>query len=137
MNEQGNRFVNEYFTMDCFSYLGNSILRQKKAFSIVPESYMQTCMNEGCVIGSPARGVPGGSKLPDMKDQFEQILSHDDSAWYAQTTEELAEMLGVPLENLQATIDNAIATSRRGRIPSMARIRPCCIKLSRRSTPLS
>lgn len=125
VNEQGNRFVNEYFTMDCFSYLGNSILRQKKAFSIVPESYMQTCMNEGCVIGSPARGVPGGSKLPDMKDQFEQILSHDDSAWYAQTTEELAEMLGVPLENLQATIDQcnrdfeAGADSRYGKNPAM------------------
>lgn len=105
VNELGNRFVNEYFTMDCFSYLGNSILRQKKAYSIVPESYVETCMNEGCVIGSPARGIPGGSKLPDMKDQFEQLLSHEDGAWYAQTTEELAEKLGVPLENLQATID--------------------------------
>lgn len=64
VNEQGNRFVNEYFTMDCFSYLGNSILRQKKAFSIVPESYMQTCMNEGCVIGSPRAASPAGASYP-------------------------------------------------------------------------
>lgn len=60
-----------------------------------------------------------------MKDQFEQILSHDDSAWYAQTTEELAEMLGVPLENLQATIDQcnrdfeAGADSLYGKNPAM------------------
>lgn len=105
INEQGKRFVNERFSELQFSHCGNALAQQKRAYSIVSKAYVDRMVNEGCLVGFIPRGVPVGTKLTNLYDQINTAIAKENSGvYYAETIEELAEKISVPVDALKETI---------------------------------
>lgn len=105
INENGHRFVNEYYAENNFSFSGCAQSRQKKVFSIVTQAQMDSFVEDGAIFGC-GEYIPRGTKLTELWDQYDAQVEADNSAIFkADTLDELADMIGIDVDTLNDTVN--------------------------------
>ena len=98
VNSEGRRFENELLTLQ-FPYGGNALDAQavKTAWAVFDEELKQHWVEDGVDVGfSSFKG--DGTKLVELDDELKEANSQGLAFW-ADSPEELAEKIGVPVEN--------------------------------------
>ena len=103
VNEHGERFVDESVIYN-FSLAGNALYTQNEVFSILDSKIIDKMEKDGNFMGLGVY-VERGQKMDKLKDEINQALSAQKLFIFkADTIEELAEKMGLPVEQLTATI---------------------------------
>ena len=104
VNENAKRFVNEALVQDFFVG-NNAVMQQGAAFSVFDQDHVAYFQENGSTC-QWSGFAPFMTPLPNIQSELDEAA--DDSAiglYKADTIAELAEMMGVDADALQATID--------------------------------
>lgn len=103
VNQDGERFVNEEVVYN-FSLAGNALYTQSQVFSILDQGVIDKMAVDGNFMGLGIY-VKRGQKMDQLQAEIDQALADKKSFIYkADTIEELAEQMNLPVEKLVATI---------------------------------
>lgn len=103
VNENGERFVDESVVYN-FSYAGNALYTQNQVYSILDQATIQKMATDGNFMGLGVY-VKRGAKMDKLQDEIDQALADKKPFIFkADTLEELAQKMNVPVEQLQRTI---------------------------------
>jgi fumarate reductase flavoprotein subunit len=107
INDRGERFCDEGVTFDDTS-MGNAAIRQKEAgcgYSLFDTEIVQQLMKKG-IEKAMALDFPPGSLLPELAKELAAAPStRPDEVFQADTIQELAALIRIAPETLQATLD--------------------------------
>lgn len=98
INELGKRFVDESLNSRDFTACFNAVRDQQRVYAIVPKSYIDTCVNNGCRMGCPMLNIPAGTKLTNLWAEIEQMqASYPEDVFYCETVSDLIQGTGTTL----------------------------------------
>ena len=103
VNQDGERFVNEEVVYN-FSMAGNALYTQSQVFSILDQGVIDKMAADGNFMGLGIY-VKRGQKMDQLQAEINQALADQKGFIYkADTIEELATQMNLPVEKLAATI---------------------------------
>lgn len=103
VNQDGERFVDESVIYN-FSYAGNALYTQNEVYSILDTSVIKKMATEGNYMGLGVY-VERGQVMDKLEDEISSAVeANKPFIFKADTIEELAEKMGVPADNLSATV---------------------------------
>ena len=106
MNDRGERFVGEEVSAVNFSYNGNAIRAQKRAFCVLNKTLIDRFENEG-VYSTVGAYYAANEPIPGLWDAVnDQLENNSEYVKKADTIEELAEIVGASAEAVKTTLDN-------------------------------
>ncbi len=104
VNQDAERFVNEYYAERNFSFSGDAQSMQDRVISIVTKEQMDMFVASGGIFGC-GEYIHAGEPLTELWDQYdEQVSAGNDALHSADTIEELADDLGLDASALADTI---------------------------------
>lgn len=103
VNQDGERFVNEEVVYN-FSLAGNALYTQSQVYSILDQGVIDRMATEGNFMGLGIY-VKRGQKMDQLQSELDQAVAAKKSFIYkADTIDELAQQMGLPVDKLTATI---------------------------------
>lgn len=103
VNQDGERFVDESVIYN-FSYAGNALYTQNEVYSILDTSVIKKMATEGNYMGLGVY-VERGQVMDKLEDEISSAVeANKPFIFKANTIEELAEKMGIPADNLSATV---------------------------------
>lgn len=103
VNQDGERFVDESVIYN-FSYAGNALYTQNEVYSILDTSVIKKMATEGNYMGLGVY-VERGQVMDKLEDEISSAVeANKPFIFKADTIEGLAEKMGVPADNLSATV---------------------------------
>lgn len=103
VNEDGERFVNEEVVYN-FSLAGNALYTQAQVYSILDQAVINKMATEGNFMGLGIY-VRRGQKMDKLQAELDQAMAkHKSFIFKADTIEELARQMGLPIDTLKRTI---------------------------------
>lgn len=106
VNQNAQRFINEWYSERNFNFSGNGQSKQEKVFSILTKAQMDGFVNDGCIFGC-GEYIKGGTKLSGLWDEYnDQVTKNNPGIFEAGTLEELAEATGLDASALKKTIEH-------------------------------
>lgn len=103
LNEHGERFVDEAVVYN-FSYAGNALYTQNKVFSILDQGVIDRMAKDGNFMGLGVY-VRRGEKMVKLQAELDDaVAANKPFIFKADTIEELAKKMGLPVEKAAATI---------------------------------
>lgn len=103
LNEDGERFVDESVIYN-FSMAGNALYTQNKVYSVLDSSVIKKMAKDGNFMGLGIY-VRRGQKMDKLQDEIDQAVANKKPFIFkADTIEELAEKMDLPVETVSATI---------------------------------
>jgi len=105
VNQNGERFANEGLVV-FYTYPNNCVESQVRAYSVLDQAQMDRMVNEGCIMGW-AMYIFAGTKLTEAPAEMDRMLAEgNENCFKAETIEDLAQQMGLPVENLSKTISD-------------------------------
>lgn len=106
INENCERFVNEYYAERNFSWSGDAQSMQDRVISILTQEQLDRMHEQGGTFGC-GEYVHAGVPLTDLWDEFNQLKDGGNSAVHGPmaTVADMAEELGLDADKLQKSID--------------------------------
>mgnify|MGYP002571116279 CR=1 FL=1 len=106
VNQNAQRFINEWYSERNFNFSGNGQSKQDKVFSILTKAQMDGFVNEGCIFGC-GEYIKGGTKLTGLWDEYnDQVEKNNPGIFEADTLDELAEKTGLDATALKKTVEH-------------------------------
>lgn len=103
VNQDGERFVNEEVVYN-FSLAGNALYTQSQVYSILDQAVIDKMATTGNFMGLGIY-VKRGQKMDQLQDELDRAVAAKKSFIFkADTIEDLARQMGLPVEKLTATI---------------------------------
>lgn len=103
LNESGERFVNEEVVYN-FSLAGNALYTQANVYSILDQAVINKMAKDGNFMGLGIY-VRRGQKMDKLQAEIDHALAqHKSFIFKADTIEELAEQMALPVDNVKYTI---------------------------------
>ncbi len=103
VNEDGERFVDESVIYN-FSFAGNALYTQNKVFSILDTGVINRMAKDGNFMGLGVR-VKRGQKMTNLQSEIDAAVdANKPFIFKADTIEELATKMRVPVESLMGTL---------------------------------
>lgn len=103
VNQDGERFVNEEVVYN-FSLAGNALYTQSQVYSILDQAVIDKMATTGNFMGLGIY-VKRGQKMGQLQDELDRAVAAKKSFIFkADTIEDLARQMGLPVEKLTATI---------------------------------
>ena len=105
VNQDGRRFVNEYYAERNFSFSGSAQSMQDKVFSILTKAQIDDMVENGGIFGC-GEYIKAGEPLPKFWEQYQaQVNAGNEAIQSADTLEELATKIGVDPDALVAEVE--------------------------------
>lgn len=105
INGDGDRFVDESVVYN-FSYAGNALYTQESVYSILDQATINKMITDGNFMGLGVY-VKRGQKMDKLQAEIDQaIAAKKPFIFKADTIEELAEKMNLPVSELTKTIDS-------------------------------
>ena len=106
VNQNGVRFINEWYAERNFNFSGNGQSKQKKVFSIVTKSQMDKMANEGGWFGC-GEYIHAGEPLTKLWEEYnEQKDAGNAGIFEGETLDDIAEQTGLPADALKAEVEH-------------------------------
>lgn len=106
VNENGVRFINEWYAERNFNFSGNGQSKQRKVISIVTQAQMDKMAAEGGWFGC-GEYIHAGEPLTELWTEYQdQLDAGNEYMWCADTLDEIAELAGLPAEALKEEVEN-------------------------------
>ncbi len=104
VNEKGERFVDESVVYN-FSYAGNAMYTQNQVYSVLDQGVIDRMIKDGNFMGLGVY-VKRGEKMTKLQDELDAaVAAKKPFIFKADTIEELAEKMGVPVETFTKTVN--------------------------------
>ncbi|GAX07390.1 fumarate reductase flavoprotein subunit [Secundilactobacillus silagincola] len=104
VNEKGERFVDESVVYN-FSYAGNAMYTQNQVYSVLDQGVIDRMIKDGNFMGLGVY-VKRGEKMTKLQDELDAAVeAKKPFIFKADTIEELAEKMGVPVETFTKTVN--------------------------------
>lgn len=104
VNERGNRFVNEEVIYN-FSQAGNALYTQEKVYSILDQGVIDLMATDGNFMGLGVY-IERGDKMDELQVEIKSaVKAKKPYLRVADSIEDLAEQINVPVENLVAAVE--------------------------------
>ena len=105
VNQDGRRFVNEYYAERNFSFSGSAQSMQGRVFSILTQAQIDDMVANGGIFGC-GEYLKAGEPLTKFWDQYQdQVDAGNEAIQKADTLEELAEKIGVDPSALTSEVE--------------------------------
>ena len=105
VNQDAQRFVNEYYAERNFSFSGSAQSMQDRVFSILTQAQLDDMVENGGIFGC-GEYIKAGEPLTDFWSQYQdQVDAGNEAIQTADTLEELAEKIGVDADALVAEVE--------------------------------
>ena len=105
VNQDAQRFVNEYYAERNFSFSGSAQSMQDRVFSILTKAQLDDMVENGGIFGC-GEYIKAGEPLTDFWSQYQdQVDAGNEAIQTADTLEELAEKIGVDADALVAEVE--------------------------------
>lgn len=103
INQDGDRFVDESVVYN-FSYAGNALYTQKQVYSILDQATIDHMIKDGNYMGLGVY-VKRGQKMDTLQKELDQAVADKKPFIFkADSIEELAEKMNLPVEEVSATV---------------------------------
>ncbi len=104
VNENAERFVDESVVYN-FSYAGNALYTQEQVYSVLDQATIDKMAKDGNFMGLGVY-VKRGQKMDKLQAEIDQAIADKKSFIFkADTIEDLAKQMNLPVEKLTSTID--------------------------------
>lgn len=104
INENGERFVDESVAYN-FSYAGNAMYTQNQVYSVLDQGVIDRMIKDGNFMGLGVY-VKRGEKMTKLQDEIDAALAAKKPFIFkADTIEDLAKQMGVPVETFRQTVE--------------------------------
>ncbi|MCR5582233.1 MAG: FAD-dependent oxidoreductase [Eggerthellaceae bacterium] len=105
INQDCDRFVNEYYAERNFSFSGNAQSMQDRVISIVTQAQMDNMYQNGGTFGC-GEYIHAGEPLTDLWNEYDaQVKAGNDAIHKCETLDDLAKDLGLDADKLKASIE--------------------------------
>ena len=105
VNQDAERFVNEYYAERNFSFSGSAQSMQDRVFSILTKAQLDDMVENGGIFGC-GEYIKAGEPLTDFWSQYQdQVDAGNEAIQTADTLEELAGKIGVDADALVAEVE--------------------------------
>ena len=105
VNQDAQRFVNEYYAERNFSFSGSAQSMQDRVFSILTQAQLDDMVENGGIFGC-GEYIKAGEPLTDFWSQYQdQVDAGNEAIQTADTLEELAGKIGVDADALVAEVE--------------------------------
>ena len=105
VNQDAQRFVNEYYAERNFSFSGSAQSMQDRVFSILTKAQLDDMVENGGIFGC-GEYIKAGEPLTDFWSQYQdQVDAGNEAIQTADTLEELAGKIGVDADALVAEVE--------------------------------
>ena len=105
INQDCDRFVNEYYSERNFSFSGDAQSMQDRVISIVTQAQMDNMFANGGTFGC-GEYIHAGEPLTDLWDEFDaQVKAGNEAVHKCDTLDELAKELDLDADALKASIE--------------------------------
>lgn len=103
VNEKGERFVDESVVYN-FSYAGNAMYTQNAVYSVLDQGVIDRMAKDGNFMGLGVY-VKRGEKMTQLQDEIDAaVAANKPFIFKADTIEELAQKMGMPVDQLTQTV---------------------------------
>ena len=104
VNQNAQRFINEWYSERNFNFSGNGQSKQDRVFSILTKAQMDSFVNDGCIFGC-GEYIKGGTKLTGLWDEYDdQVSKNNPGIFEADTLSQLADATGLDASALEDTV---------------------------------
>lgn len=105
VNEKGERFVDESVVYN-FSYAGNAMYTQNAVYSVLDQGVIDRMAKDGNFMGLGVY-VKRGEKMTQLQDEIDAaVAANKPFIFKAETIEELAQKMGMPVDQLTQTVSH-------------------------------
>lgn len=106
VNQNAERFINEWYSERNFNFSGNGQSKQDQVFSLLTKAQMDGFVTDGCIFGC-GEYIKAGTKLTGLWDEYDdQVSKGNPGIFEADTLDELAEKTGLDADALKNTVEN-------------------------------